>query len=327
MGALVGAAVRVTEFGDESVLRVEAGRAVPEPGAGEVLLRVRSIGINPVETYVRSGKYARLPPLPYTPGHDCAGEVVAVGERVTSFRVGDTVFTDRTMSGAYAEYAIAPAGHAHKFNSSSLSFDEAAALPTPYFTAYRALFQRARARPGDWVLVHGATGGVGVAAVQLAKRAGCHVIGSSGSGSGREQVLSAGADRAVAHGDTAAVMTMTGGRGVDIIVEMLSNENLGTDLRMLAPGGTVIIVGARGESTINPRDLMARESTVTGVALNLATERDIQECAAHVAAAVAGGLRPRVGLVLEGLAAAPEAHREVISHSRGTSGKIVIRVP
>ena len=178
-------AIRVQEFGGPEVLRLE-DVPDPHPGAGQVLVRVRAVGVNPVDTYIRAGAHAVRPQLPYTPGLDAAGTVEAVGEGVTRVSAGDRVYTSGSLSGTYAELALCDESQVHTLPA-RVSFAEGAGVSTPYATAYRALFQRARATPGETVLVHGASGGVGTAAVQIARAAGFKVIGTGGTEEGRSK--------------------------------------------------------------------------------------------------------------------------------------------
>src|SRR5262249_45222154 len=162
--------------------------------------------------------------------------IEAVGSGVIRFKVGDRVYTADTLSGSYAEYALCEERRVHRLPA-SLSFQQGAAVNIPYATAHRALHQRARARSGEVVLVHGASGGVGVAATQIAKAMGLTIIGTAGTAAGRELVSAQGAQHVLDHRDPSCldqVLKLTGGRGVDIILEMLSNVNLGRDLPLLA---------------------------------------------------------------------------------------------
>jgi NADPH2:quinone reductase len=298
------------------------------PKAGEVLIRVRAVGVSPVDTYVRAGTYARGPDsYPYTPGNEAAGIVESVGEGVTTVRPGDRVYSLRSSTGAYAEYALAESKLVRRIPD-GVSFAAAASVPVPYFTAYRALFQRGKVASGSTVLVHGATGGVGVACLQMARKHGCTVIGTAGSDRGAG-LIEGDCDLVVRHGagaETAAnVMRLTKGKGVDTIVEMLANANLQADLTMLARNGTVLIVGSRGNVEINPRDLMSREACAMGVMLWAATDGDFDEAGRYIDAGLAdGSLSPIVGEVFRGLESAPQAHEAVIAHSGGSIGKIVI---
>src|SRR5437870_2947788 len=223
-------AIRVHEFGDPSVLRLEEVPD-PRPGPGQVVVGIRAVGVNPVDTYIRGGRNPALP-RPYTPGSDAAGTVEAVGEGVTNVKAGDRVYTAGSVSGAYAERALAGASQVHPLPE-SISFAQGAAMNVPYATAFRALFQRAHAVPAETVFVHGASGGVGVAAVQLAVAQGMRVIGTGGTERGRQLVREQGASHVLDH--TAPdyldqLMTITGGKGADVILEMLANVNLEKDL-------------------------------------------------------------------------------------------------
>ncbi|MGH8148320.1 MAG: NADPH:quinone reductase, partial [Rhodanobacteraceae bacterium] len=228
-------AIRVKQFGEPEVLQLDTVPD-PKPGKGQVVVRVHAAGVNPVETYVRSGKYAALPELPCTPGTDAAGVIEAVGPGVEGFRVGDRVYTAGTVSGSYAELALADAANVHRLPERT-SFAQGAALGVPYATAYRALFQRAHARAGETLLVHGGTGGVGLAAIQLAVSAGLRVIATGGSDAGRKLAAEQGAEHVLDHhrdGYLQEVASLTGGQGVDVILEMLANVNLGHNLGVLA---------------------------------------------------------------------------------------------
>lgn len=318
-------AIRVKELGPPSVLRLCSDVPVPKPGTGQVLIRVHACGINPVETYIRAGTFARKPALPYTPGSDVAGVVEKVGDGVTAVKAGDRVFTTATESGGYAEYAIAADKCVHKLPD-ALHFTQGAAIGVPYFTAYRALVQKAHVKPGETVLIHGASGGVGVAACQLSRALGLKVLGTAGTPQGLKLVLNNGAHLAFNHreeGYTHQIMEATDGRGVDVIVEMLSNVNLNKDLQMLAVGGRVTIVGCRGSIEINPRDTMAKESSIMGVALFLATPEETKECAALLYTGMeAGWLRPAVGSQYP-LDKAAQAHHDIIE-CPGAAGKTVL---
>src|SRR5256886_16649128 len=261
-------AIRVREFGSPEVLRLEEV-ATPQPGPDQVLVRMHAIGVNPVETYIRSGTYARLPELPYTPGNDGAGVIEQVGLDVNEFKAADRVYTAGSISGTYAEFVLCKTEQVHRLPA-NVSFAQGAAMGTPYATAYRGLFQRADARPGETVLVHGATGGVGTAAVQLARARGLGVCGTAGSDEGRKLARQQGAHEVFDHrapDHFEHVMKATGGRGVDVIVELLANVNLGKDLPLLAKGGRIAIIGSRGKGEIDPRDAMQRDADGRGMAL------------------------------------------------------------
>jgi NADPH2:quinone reductase len=315
-------AIRVRETGGPEVMRIEE-TADPEPGIGEVVVRVKAAGVNPVDTYVRAGTYYK-PQLPYTPGIDGAGIVETVGDGVFHVATGDRVFIAGSLSGTYAELALCGDLHVHPLPG-RLTFAQGAAVNVPYATAWRALFQRAHALPGETVLVHGASGGVGVASVQIARAAGLTVLGTAGSREGRELIKEQNAHHVFDHaseGYLEEILEVTGGRGVDVVLEMFSNENLGKDLPMLARGGRVVVIGSRGTVEINPRDLMAREATILGMSLPLAPEMDKERIySALIAGLEIGTLQPVVGQELP-LAEAPKAHVAIMKP--GAYGKIVL---
>ena len=163
-------AIRVHEFGGPEVLKLEEV-ATPKPSAGEVLVRIHAAGVNPYDTYMRAGTYALKPPLPYTPGSDGAGVVEAVGEGVKKVKRDDRVYTARTLTGAYAEYALALEEQVHPLPA-KIDFKQGAGIWVPYGTAYHALYHSAKAHASETALVHGASGGVGIAALQIARAMG-----------------------------------------------------------------------------------------------------------------------------------------------------------
>ena len=317
-------AIRVKEFGGPEVLRLEEV-PTPRPGHGEVLVRMHAAGVNPVETYIRAGKYARLPELPYTPGNDGAGVIEQVGADVGEFKTGDRVYTAGSLTGTYAEFALCKKEQVHSLPA-NVSFAQGAAMGTPYATAYRGLLQRGVAKPGETALVHGASGGVGTAAVQLARAHGLRVFGTAGSAEGLKLVREQGAHEVFDHRTPDhfdQIMKATGGHGIDVIVEMLANVNLGKDLTILAKGGRVVIIGSRGPVEINPRDTMQRDADVRGMILPNTAPADMASIhAALVAGLEEGALRPVVGKEFP-LAEAVRAHQAVIES--GALGKIVLR--
>jgi len=316
-------AIRVTAFGGPEVLRLEEV-PTPKPGPGEVLVRIHAVGVNPVETYIRAGTYARLPELPYTPGNDGAGVVEQVGPDVTEFKAGDRVYTAGSLTGTYAEFALCRKEQVHPLPA-NVSFAQGAAIGTPYATAYRGLLQRAVAKAGETVLVHGASGAVGTAAVQLARADGLRVFGTAGSDQGLKLAREQGAHEVFDHrapDHFEEVMKATGGRGVDIIVEMLANVNLGKDLKILAKRGRVVIIGSRGPVEINPRDTMQRDADIRGMILPNTPLVEMASIHAGLVAGLENGtLRPVIGKEFA-LAEAAEAHRAVMKP--GALGKIVL---
>ena len=323
-------AIRVREFGGPEVMRLEEAPD-PTPGSGDVLVRIRAAGVNPVDSYIRTGTYARKPSLPYTPGSDGAGNVEAIGADVKGFARGDRVYIagfGRAAGGAgtYADLAVCSPSQLYRLPTRT-SYAQGAALGVPYATAYRALFQRAAARPAETVLVHGATGGVGIAAVELAHAHGMRVIGSGGTDEGLAVVREHGADVLVNHrtpGYADEIMRATDGRGVDVIVEMAAHINLDRDLALLARHGRVVVVGSRGPIEINPRGVMGRDAAILGMTLFNATDRDIAEIHAALFAGLANGtLNPVIGREMP-LADAAKAHAAVMEP--GALGKIVLSV-
>lgn len=316
-------AIRVHEFGGPEVLRLEDVDEL-KPGAGQVLVRVRAAGVNPVDTYIRTGVHVVRPQLPYTPGLDAAGEVEAVGEGVKRLKVGDRVYTAGSLTGTYAGFAVCDEKQAHPLPE-RVSFEQGAGVFTPYATAYRALFQRARGRAGETVFVHGASGGVGTAALQWARAAGFRVIGTGGTEEGRKLVLEQGAHDVLDHHapDYLEQLTaLTEGRGPDVILEMLANVNLDRDLGVVGKGGRVVVIGSRGAVEINPRLAMTRDAVVLGMSLFNASPQELASIhAAIVAGLETGTLRPVVGREFP-LAEAARAHEEVLKP--GAHGKIVL---
>jgi NADPH:quinone reductase len=314
-------AIRVHKFGGPEVLQLDD---IPEPtaGAGQVLVQIKAAGVNPVDTYVRSGTYAQSPALPYIPGGDAAGVVKAVGAGVTRLKAGDRVWVCR--GAGYAEVAACDAALVHPLPS-SLSFEQGAGVGVPYATAYRGLHHKAQARPGESVLVHGASGGVGIAAVQLAVAHGMTVIGTGGTERGRKLVAEHGAHHVLDHTSaeyTKRLMEVTGGAGPDVILEMLANVNLQKDLDVIARFGRIVIIGNRGTIEINPRGTMGKDASITGLALWNASPAELASIMAALTAGLANGtLRPVVGREFK-LADAAAAQQAVLEP--GAYGKIVL---
>ncbi|KAI4081160.1 crystallin zeta [Homo sapiens] len=284
-------AVRVFEFGGPEVLKLRSDIAVPIPKDHQVLIKVHACGVNPVETYIRSGTYSRKPLLPYTPGSDVAGVIEAVGDNASAFKKGDRVFTSSTISGGYAEYALAADHTVYKLPE-KLDFKQGAAIGIPYFTAYRALIHSACVKAGESVLVHGASGGVGLAACQIARAYGLKILGTAGTEEGQKIVLQNGAHEVFNH------------REVNYIDK-------------------IKVVGSRGTIEINPRDTMAKESSIIGVTLFSSTKEEFQQYAAALQAGMEiGWLKPVIGsqYPLEKVA---EAHENII-HGSGATGKMIL---
>lgn len=316
-------AIRVHQFGGPEVMHLEEVPD-PKPSAGQVVVRIGAAGVNPVETYVRAGAYARLPNLPYTPGSDGGGTIESVGPNGSRFKPGDRVYVGGSLTGTYAELALCDERSVYPLPSNA-SFAQGAAMHVAYATAFRALFDRAHARGGETVLIHGASGGVGIAAVQLARAAGLYVVGTASSSRGKKLVADEGAHKVLDHsspGHFEEALAATGSRGYNVIIEMLSNVNLGRDLPLLAPKGRVVTVGSRGPVEINPRDAMSRDATILAMSLLNASVEEL----ASIHAALGAGLenktlRPVIGQEIP-LAEAPRAHTAVMES--GAYGKIVL---
>ena len=316
-------AIQVHEFGGPEVLKLEE-IPTPQPAAGQVLVRIHAVGVNPYDTYMRNGTYAVKPPLPYTPGSDGAGTVETVGSGVAKVKRGDRVYVAKTVTGAYAEYAIALESQVHRLPEKA-SFSQGAGVWVPYGTAYHALYHSAQAHASETVLIHGASGGVGIAGVQIARASGLTIFGTASSQKGLDLIMREGAHQVFNHGKPGyldEIMKATDGRGVDIVLEMLANVNLANDMKLLATNGRVIVIGNRGEITVNPRDLMSRRSSVRGFtlwALTPAEEADVH--AGLIAGLENGTLRPVVGKEIP-LAEASRAHIEILQP--GAAGKIIL---
>ncbi len=316
-------AIVVREFGQPEVMQIEDVE-LPEPADKQVLVRIRAAGVNPVDTYLRTGIHAHAPKLPYTPGKDGAGIVEAVGPDVTKFGPGDRVYTAGSISGTYAEYSLCDESQLGLLPD-NVSFEQGAGVWTPYATSYRALFQKANAMPGETVLIHGASGGVGIAAVQWAKHAGLTVIGTASSDEGRALVLGQGADAVFDHSDEdhlSAIHDHTGGKGVEIIIEMLANVNLERDFEAINMFGRIVIVGNRGSLTFTPRQAMTKETTIYGMSLFNSPKDKLAEIHEKIGEGLASGFLSPVLSVSFPLADAPLAHHE-ISGSKA-NGKIVL---
>jgi len=321
-------AIRAHQFGGPDVLQLD-DIVDPTPGAGEVLVRLHAAGVNPADTYMRSGTYAVKPQLPYIPGAEGAGIIEAIGPNVVELKPGDRVWISSTtagrMQGAYAEKAVCAADQVHPLPD-HLSFEQGAAINIAYVTAYRALFDRAHMTAGETVLIHGATGGVGLAAVQIASHFGAIVLGTGGTEEGRQLAQKHGATQMFDHHDPAyleKIKSATRGEGVDVIIEMLANVNLDKDLGLLAHGGRVVVIGNRGRVEIDARQTMQKESSITGVMYAGGGPAAVQRAIAAISAGLREGVFvPHVGESFP-LAEAAKAHEAVMKGS-GAAGKITL---
>ena len=316
-------AIRVNEFGGPEVMRFEDMPTL-KPGAAEVLVRIKAAGVNPVDTYLRTGTYAYKPTLPYTPGSDAGGFVESVGSKVKGIKKGVRVYCSGSLSGTYAEFALCNPSQVHPIPA-HISFSQAAGVYVPYATAFRALFQRAQAKKGEILLVHGASGGVGVASVQFGRAAGLRVIGTASTDRGKSLVRDAGAHHVLDHsqpGYLEEIMKFTGGKVADAILEMLANVNLNNDLTLLARGGRVVVIGSRGKIEIDPRLTMGRDSSILGMSLMIAPEKALSVIHAAIVKGLKNKtLKPAVGKEIP-LKDAAQSHIDIMKP--GSYGKIVL---
>lgn len=315
-------AVRFHEVGDPEVLRVDEVEK-PQPGAGEVLIRVAVAGVNYADTMLRKGTYLMQPSLPCTPGFEAAGTIEAIGADVSHAQVGQRVMA-RMQGGGYAEYVSAKADGVIPVPD-GLDFGKAMALLVQGLTALGLLKDL---RAGQTVLVHAAAGGVGSLLVQLAKHKGARVIGTASTAEKLRTVSSLGADAVVNY--TAAdwtdqVLAATDGKGVDLLIEMVGGEIGRQNLRCLAAGGTMIVYGAAsGEDfQISALGLLAKNQTVRGYTLYIETPESLAVFTRELMAHVAEG-RLQIMVQEFALADAAAAHRAL--EGRQTTGKVVLTV-
>lgn len=303
--------------------------AMPEPGAGEVRVRVRAAAVNFPDLLMTRGGYQLKPDLPFVSGLEFSGEVDAVGAGVTGWRVGDAVVGGNRF-GAMAEYCVVPAA-ALRRKPERLNWDEAAAYPVAYLTAYVALVRCARVAAGDWVLVHGAAGGVGLATVDLAKALGARVIAAASSPEKRDAIARLYAPDALisaAPGFRNEVKALTGGKGADVIFDPVGGDVFDESTRCIAFDGRLLVVGfASGripEVSVNMP--LIKGFSVVGVRAGeygrRFPERGAENVAATDALAAAARIRPHVHAALD-LADWREAF--AMLERREVIGKVVLR--
>jgi NADPH2:quinone reductase len=323
-------AIQISTFGGPEVLKYTEVDD-PIPAENEVRVRLFAAGVNPNETYVRTGTYSfYIPELPYTPGFDGSGVIDGVGEGVKHLKMGDRVFVAALLAkrntGTYAQKVVCDANAVHKLPE-SISYQQGASLGIPALTAYRALFQRAKIKPGETVLVHGASGGVGLLAVQMAKGIGATVIGTASTEEGKSLVNASGAIHVLDHiteDSIHTLMSLTNNKGPDVIIELLANVNLETDLKIIAPYGRIVVVGNRGSLEINPRLAMMKEADILGLALWNALPDEYNESLHAIEAFLESGiLHPEIGDTLP-LKDAGQAHEQIVSQN--AKGKMVLSI-
>jgi NADPH2:quinone reductase len=297
--------------------------ARPQASRDQVLIEIKAAGVNPVDTYIRAGSYGPKE-FPFIPGFDGAGIVLEKGENIEALTEGQRVYISGSLTGTYADCALCKMSQVHPLPD-SMSFEQGAALGIPYHTACRALFQKGLAKAGQTVLIHGASGGVGIAAIQFALGAGLKVIATAGSEKARQLLIEQGAAFVLDHHDPdhpQTALEFTSGQGVDLIIEMLANVNLGHDLRILSKNARIVVVGSRGDVQINPRDLMLREAAVIGLLTGLASRNESKEAFEEIESGLrSGSLNPVIDLQIP-LAQAARAHHAVMEKTH--YGKIVL---
>jgi NADPH2:quinone reductase len=320
-------AVVCEAFGGPEVLALREIPDPPPPGAGEVQVRIGARGAQYVDVLMLAGKYQFRPDPPFIPGSEAAGDVVAVGPDVTRFSIGDRVMS-RHRLGAFAELGNAGVENCDLIPG-GMSLEEAAVFRGAYSTAYHALLQRGRLTAGDRVLIHGAAGGIGIPAIQLAKLFGAEVIATASTEEKRAVCLAEGADHAIDYqtGFRDKVMELTGGRGVDIIYDPVNGPAFEESLRCLAWGGRILILGFLGGAPALARTnyLLIKGIEAIGVRIGGLTEAQPEIAAANAKAllelAAQGKLKPRIWRSFP-LAQAANAVQSLID--RKVIGKVVL---
>jgi NADPH2:quinone reductase len=321
-------AVVCEAFGGPEVLHLRELPDPPPPGLGEVQVRIQARGVQYVDVLMLAGKYQFRPEPPFVPGNEGAGEVIAVGEGVTRFKPGDRVMS-RHRLGAFAQIGNARADNCNPVPD-AMGIEEAAVFGGAYHTAYHALLQRGRMQAGEWVLIHGAAGGIGIAAIQVAKLFGATVIATASTEEKRRACLEEGADYAIDYRDgfRDKVKELTGARdGVDIVYDPIGANVTDESLRCLRFGGRLLVLGFLGGGPATPRTnyLLIKCLEVIGVRLGGVTEHNPEigreNMRVLVDLAGQGKLRPHISHRFR-LDQAPDAIQTVID--RKVIGKAVL---
>jgi NADPH2:quinone reductase len=314
-------------FGGPEVL---AQREVPDPplpGPGEVTVRIVARGVQYVDVLMLAGKYQFRPEPPFIPGSEAAGTVIAAGPGVTRFKPGDKVMSRHAL-GAFAELGNTKEALCDPVPT-GMTLGQAGVFRGAATTAYHALLQRGRMRPGEWVLVHGAAGGIGIAAIQIAKLFGARVIATASTDAKRAACLEEGADHAIAYhgGFLDRVKELTGGRGIDIVYDPIGAAVTEESLRTLAWGGRLLVLGflGGGPAQVRSNYLLIKGIDVVGVRIGGLNDADPALAQANMRAllslAATGALRPRISHQFK-LERAAEALQAVID--RKVIGKAVL---
>jgi NADPH:quinone reductase len=324
-------AVTMTGKGGPEVLAASAGVASPVAGSGQILIKVRAAGVNRPDVLQRKGLYPAPKGHSEILGLEIAGEVVAKGPNVRRFKAGDAVMA-LVNGGGYAEYCVADEGAALKIPP-SLSIEQAACIPETFFTVWHNVFERGALMPGEWFLVHGGTSGIGVTAIQVAKARGARVIATAGSADKCAACLALGADHAINYKNqdfAEAIKTITQGRGVDVILDMVGGDYIEKNIRSLADDGRLVNIAYLNGSTatIDFMRVMMKRLTLTGSTLRARST----EFKAGIAAQVERELLPLIAkgeikILLDStfpLASAAAAHTRMESSQH--IGKIVLKI-
>ena len=322
--------VEISRPGGPEVLKI-ATRSLPQAKPGEVLIRVAAAGVNRPDCLQRAGTYAPPPGASDLPGLEVAGTVVSLGEGVTEWHEGDQVCA-LTPGGGYAEFCITAAGHCLPVPK-GWSLIEAASLPETFFTVWINVFERARLAPGETLLVHGGSSGIGVAAIQLARAFDHRVFVTAGNAEKCAACEALGAERAINYRSedfVEVVKQLTGGKGADVILDMVGGDYVPRELKCLATDGRLSLIAFLGgnKATLDMSDVLVRRLTLTGSTLRPRT--------VEFKAAVAKSLREKVWPLIEAgkvrsvvykvfpLAAASAAHS--LMESGAHVGKIMLEV-
>jgi len=323
-------AVEISRFGGPEVL-VPVERPQPKPAAGEVLIKVAAAGVNRPDVSQRRGAYPPPPGASDIPGLEVAGTIAEVGPDVGSWQTGDQVCA-LVAGGGYAEFCLAPAPQCLPVPR-GLDFVAAAAIPETFFTVWTNAFDRGRLQPGEWMLVHGGSSGIGTTAIQLARALGSHVMATAGSPEKCAACERLGAERAINYRTTdfvAAVRETVGERGVDVVLDMVGGDYVPRNLELLAVDGRLVQISLLGGATaqVNLGLVMRRRLTITGSTLRPRSVAEKGALAAAVKEHVwplveSGAVRPVVHATFP-LRAAADAHR--LMESSTHIGKIVLVV-
>jgi len=320
--------VEIVEPGGPEVLK-PTRRPVPKAAAGEVLIRIHAAGVNRPDVSQRTGRYAPPPGVTDIPGLEVAGEVAALGAGVTDWKLGDALCA-LVAGGGYAEYVAAPTPQCLPIPG-KLGMVEAAALPETFFTVWSNIYDRAHLKPGETLLVHGGSSGIGTTAIQLAAKRGSRVIATAGSTEKCRVCEELGAERAVNYRDedfVVAAKEFTDGRGVDVVLDMVGGDYIPRNIKAMAVDGRHVSIAFLGGSTaeVNFMPVMLKRLTLTGATLRpQSIERKGEIARAlreHAWPLIAGGeIKPVIHATFP-LAEAAEAHR--LMESSRHIGKIVL---